>query len=88
MVNKAKSDLADRESVELGQIDLLEVKEVTWSDAGFGCPKPGMAYAQVPQDGLLIRLRIKERIFFYHSGGAGAPFLCERTLGVKPGTKK
>lgn len=88
MVKVAKDDLARRQSAKADQIELLEVKEVTWSDAGLGCPKPGMAYAQIPQDGLLIRLRMKERMFSYHSGGTGAPFLCEKNSGAKSETQK
>lgn len=84
MVQTARKDLANRHSLEVGDIDLLEVREVTWSDASCGCPKPGMVYAQIPQDGLLIRLRLKEAHFSYHSGGTKPPFLCERAPSVPP----
>ena len=84
MVNKAKEDLADRLSVELDRINLLEVREVTWPDSSLGCPQPGMAYAQVPQEGLLIRLGVDKEMYFYHIGEAQVPFLCEATSQVVP----
>jgi hypothetical protein len=84
MVTKAREDLADRLSVETDQINLLEVREVTWPDASLGCPQPGMVYAQVPQDGLLIRLGVDKDMYFYHSGGTEDPFLCEGTSQVVP----
>lgn len=90
IVIAAKEDLADRLSISVDQVDLLEVHEVTWSDASLGCPQPGMHYAQVLQDGLLIRLSAKGQEYEYHSGGSSEPFLCEQPakslpdIGSKP----
>lgn len=82
--SQAKEDLARRLSIAVDQITLLEVREVVWPDASLGCPQPGVAYEQVPQDGLLIRLDVEGRMYFYHSGGTQAPFLCEQTSQVVP----
>jgi hypothetical protein len=84
MVSKARQDLARRLSVPVDQIDLLEVRQVTWRDASLGCPQPGMAYAQVLQEGLLIRLGLGKDMYFYHNGETGDPFLCEGTSQVLP----
>ena len=84
MVTKAKEDLANRLSVEMDQISLLEVRQVTWPDSSLGCPQPGMAYAQALQEGLLIRLGVDQDMYFYHSGETGDPFLCEGTSQVIP----
>lgn len=84
MVTKAKEDLADQFSIELDQINLLEVREVTWPDSSLGCPQPGMVYSQVPQEGLLIRLGVGDRMYFYHSGGSQDPFLCEDSSRIVP----
>lgn len=77
IVTQAKSDLAQRLAMDPAQIDLVEAASVTWPDGSLGCPQPGMAYIQVQVDGLLIRLRARDHIYEYHSGGARAPFLCE-----------
>lgn len=84
LVLQAREDLAGRLSIEVDQIDLVEVKAVVWPDASLGCPQPGVVYKQVPQDGALIRLRAEGRVFDYHSGGSRGPFLCERTLRIEP----
>lgn len=86
-VTQAKEDLADRLDVAVGQIEVVEAKAVVWPNPGLGCPQPGMAYKQVPVDGMLIRLRVEGRIYEYHSGGTRDPFLCEQQpmgKSVKP----
>jgi hypothetical protein len=88
MVMRAKKDLAHRLSVESDQINLLEVRPVTWPDASLGCPQPGKVYTELPQDGLLIRLEVAGRMYFYHSGENVDPFLCEQTSQLVPHPKK
>jgi hypothetical protein len=36
-----------------------------------------MAYKQVPQEGVLIRLSVSGTIYNYHGGGSRDPFLCQ-----------
>ncbi|MGD9318190.1 MAG: hypothetical protein PVG56_15245, partial [Anaerolineae bacterium] len=52
-------------------------RAVEWSDGSLGCPQPGMAYKQVPQEGVLIRLSVSGTIYNYHGGGSRDPFLCQ-----------
>jgi hypothetical protein len=80
-VEIAKADLARRRGVAPDTIRVIEARDVTWPDPGLGCPQPGMAYKQVPVDGLLIRLESGGQMFEYHSGGSKAPFLCEHPVG-------
>jgi len=84
LVEKAKEDLAQRLSIDISQINLVEAREVIWPDASLGCPQPGMVYAQVQVEGLLIRLGVGKEMYFYHSGGTADPFLCESTSQVVP----
>lgn len=76
-VNMAMADLSLRLSISTSEIKLLEAAPVVWPDSSLGCPQPGMAYLQVPEDGLLIRLEVSGQIYPYHSGGSRDPFLCE-----------
>ena len=85
-VEVAKADLARRRAVAPDTIRVVEVRTVTWPDPGLGCPQPGIAYKQVPVDGLLIRLESDGQLFEYHSGGSKAPFLCEQPAGGDKGT--
>jgi hypothetical protein len=77
LVRMAKEDLAQRLDIQVEDIQVLEARGVVWPDASMGCPQPGMAYIQVPQDGSLIRLSAGGQNYDYHSGGNRMPFLCE-----------
>jgi hypothetical protein len=86
LVNLAKGDLAQRLSISVDQIEVLEAKSVVWPDASLGCPQPDMRYRQVPMDGSLIRLSVEGQVYAYHSGGGREPFLCEQTAKTSKGT--
>ena len=86
LVGSAKEDLAQRLSIKVEQIEVIEAKSVVWPDASLGCPQPGMRYRQVPQDGALIRLRAEGRVYEYHSGGTRGLFLCEQPAGTPKST--
>jgi hypothetical protein len=86
LVDSAKEDLAQRLSIRVEQIEVVEAKSVVWPDASVGCPQPGMRYRQVPQDGALIRLRAKGRVYAYHNGGTRGLFLCEQPSGAPKST--
>jgi hypothetical protein len=77
LVDQAKADLAQRLSIPLTEISLVEARDVVWPDASLGCPQPGMKYKQVPEDGALIVLKVGEAIYEYHIGGSRGLFLCE-----------
>lgn len=78
LVEKAREDLAQRLSITISEISLLEAREVVWPDASLGCPQPGMAYKQVPEDGALIILQVEGLNYNYHAGGSRGLFLCEQ----------
>lgn len=80
LVAEAREDLAQRLSIPVEQIDLVEFRPVVWPDGALGCPQPGKSYIQVQQEGLLIRLRAGKQIYPYHSGGGTPPFLCEQAI--------
>lgn len=78
LIDEAKDDLARRLSAPLSQIMLVEAREVVWPDSSMGCPQPGMAYLQVPEDGALIILQVEGIVYEYHNGGSRGLFLCEK----------
>jgi hypothetical protein len=77
LVNEAKEDLVARLSIPVGEIELLEARSVVWPDASLGCPQPDIAYAQVTQEGVLIRLSVYGHVYNYHSGESLELFLCQ-----------
>jgi hypothetical protein len=78
LIEMAKKDLAQRLSISVGVISLVEAKPVVWPDSSLGCPQPGMAYLQVPEDGAVIVLQFDGISYEYHNGGSRGLFLCEK----------
>jgi hypothetical protein len=78
IVQIALQDLSERLDIPVEQIAVLEAEAVVWGDTSMGCPQPGMAYLQVPQDGARIRLSAGGQMYNYHSGGIRPPFLCQQ----------
>lgn len=82
IVTLAKEDLAERLALPVDEIEVLEARAVTWPDTSLGCPQPDQIYAQVLQEGWLIRLRAGGEMYFYHSGPSRPPFLCEQLSDI------
>lgn len=76
LVTGAVDDLAAHLGVDSAEITVGVVEEVVWPNGGLGCPRPGMAYTQVPTDGLRIVLTYDGEDYVFHSGGSVDPFLC------------
>lgn len=71
-------DLAARLGVDAGDVTVVAVQEVTWTDGSRGCAKKGMNYTMSMIDGSRITLQVDGTAYEYHSGGSGPPALCER----------
>src|SRR5262245_7318036 len=52
-VDVAIADLARRLAIGQEAIAVIEARTMVWPDGGLGCPRPGMVYPQVQQDGTL-----------------------------------
>jgi len=76
LIDLATEDLAGRLDMAPEEIELLSFEFKEWPDGSLGCPQPGMEYAQVLQEGYLIRLKAGGLVYEYHGGGSTAPFLC------------
>jgi hypothetical protein len=86
LVEKAKEDLAQRLSISLSQINLVEATEVVWPDASLGCPQPGMVYAEVLTPGYLILLNADSEEYEYHTSRSTEVIYCENPTPPVPGT--
>ncbi len=84
LIDEAKTDLAQRLSLAVDQIILLEASAVTWPDSSLGCPEEGMAYAQVLTPGYLIRLEAGAHQYEYHAS-RGTVFYCQNPSAPVPG---
>ena len=77
LVDIAVKDLAQRLSVPLDEIKVSAVYDVIWPDAGLGCPRSGVAYAQVLTTGYLILLEYNSVKYEYHSDKKDYVVYCE-----------
>lgn len=77
-VELATADLATRLQVDAAAIELVDAQRVTWPDGSLGCPQPGGMYTQALVDGSKVVLATngRTRVYIYHAGGDGQPFLC------------
>lgn len=80
----AIADLAARLDVDVSDIDVVSIEEVTWPDGSIGCPAPGMSYTQALVDGSRIVLAYDGIEYSYHQGGGRAVFFCPPDRVVLP----
>lgn len=76
VVQKAVGDLASKLDVAEEEIEVMEVRDVQWPDGALGCPEPGKMYTQAVVGGTRVILGADERVYDYHAGADGEPFLC------------
>jgi hypothetical protein len=76
VVQAAIRDLAGRLGVPETEIEVVEAREVQWPDGALGCPEEGKMYTQAVVDGSQVMLGADERVYDYHAGADGKPFLC------------
>ena len=81
VVDKAILDLVTRTDVSADSVTVIAAEEKTWPDGSLGCPQPGMSYTQALVDGSRVLLEAEGRLYAYHAGPDGEPFLCESGEG-------
>jgi hypothetical protein len=75
-VTTAIADLATRLGVDSRRIRLIDSRSVSWPDASMGCPGPNDEQIQGEVAGYLVLIAYEDRLFNYHAGSDGSPFLC------------
>lgn len=75
-VQAAIQDLSARLGIPDDEIEVVEAKEVQWPDGALGCPEEGKMYTQAVVDGTQVILGANDRVYDYHAGADGEPFLC------------
>lgn len=58
ILESIKQGIADKLSVPIEDITIIDQKQVGWSDTSLGNPQPGFAYAQVLVDGYKITVQV------------------------------
>jgi hypothetical protein len=77
LLNLVKADLAQRLSINVDQINVVESEPVEWSDSSLGCPQPDMFYLQVITPGYRIVLDVSGHKYEYHSNRDASFVYCE-----------
>lgn len=86
LIDKASADLANRLSIQIVEITVVEATAVVWPDGSLGCPEEGMVYAQVLTPGYLIRLQSGDQEFEYHASRGTEVVYCENPMPPVEGT--
>ena len=76
MTRAMKQDLAKRLGINVTEITVVEVEEVTWPDGSLGCPEPGMGYIQMLTPGFKATLEAGGEEYTYHAAGPDNFVLC------------
>lgn len=87
LIKKAKEDLAQRLSISVTQINLIETTEVEWSDSSLDCPQPGLEYLQVITPGYRILLEFNGNEYAYHSNRDTYVVFCDSSIQLIPPAK-
>jgi hypothetical protein len=70
-VAAATTYLARSLEVAPDEVEVLSVEAVTWRDASLGCPREGMAYAQVLTPGYRVVLEAAGQRYELHTDEGG-----------------
>jgi hypothetical protein len=76
MLEQIRADGAQRAGVAPGDVKILAVESVTWSDGSLGCPEPGMMYTQALVRGYRIRVDAAGTVLQYHANARYAFLHC------------
>ncbi|RMG94697.1 MAG: hypothetical protein D6706_13425 [Chloroflexi bacterium] len=76
-IQTLKEDLANRKNLNIEDIQVITIEEVTWPDSGIGCPQPGMMYLTVLTPGYKVILAADNQQYIYHSKDTTYFVLCE-----------
>ncbi len=85
LIEKARQDLSTRMAIALTEIKLVEATEVVWPDAGLGCGKADMMYAQMLTPGYRIVLSNGGAQYEYHTNKKQNIIFCEQAIPL-PGS--
>ena len=67
VVDLAKKDLSEKLNIPIGDIKLVKEEAVEWPDTSLGYPEEGIMYAQVITPGFRIILKVRDKLYEYHS---------------------
>jgi len=79
VLHLAKEDLAARIGIPPDQIEVLQVRSVTWADSSLGHPRNGAIYAQMVTPGYTILLQVADKTYVYHTDTGHRVVYCQES---------
>jgi hypothetical protein len=76
MIDLSRKNLSQKLTIDIDQIVVLSIMQITWRDAGLGCPKPGIDYIRVETPGYSIQLEAEGKTYNYHTDENKRVILC------------
>lgn len=76
LIEFARTDAAQRASVDPQDVTVLTAEAVTWNDGSLGCPEPGMMYTQALVDGYRVVVEAGGTEYHYHGARTGGIAYC------------
>ncbi len=84
LLEMARNDLAQRLKIPQDAIQLIQIEQVSWPDAGLGCPDPKVFYIQILSPGYRIILAVGNQQYRYHTDLEETLILCDKEAEVLP----
>jgi hypothetical protein len=66
------------------QLAIVRAEAVVWGDGSFGCPEPGMEYAQILVNGYWVVINAAGQTYDFRVGRDGSFRLCPQGRGHAP----
>lgn len=76
LVHQISQELATKLSIDVSEVELVSVEEVTWPDSSLGCPQPGQAALDVLTPGFRVILAAQGQEYEYHTQDTSQFVLC------------
>lgn len=76
LLDRMKTDLAQRLSIGIEAIELVLAESVMWRDGSLGCPEPGQTYLQAITPGFRVILKANGQEYDYRASEQGFFKLC------------
>ncbi len=76
LLNKVMADLEQRIGAERSEFTVKRAEAVQWNDGSLGCPKPGLAYQQLPVSGYWIVIDHQGKAYDYRTSERGYFVFC------------
>jgi hypothetical protein len=84
LIHDISLDVSKRFGVDIGDVALIEIEEIVWTDGALGCPAPDVKYSQEPVSGFRVVVKLHTTEYTYHTKGFETFIWCNGGIPVVP----